>query len=118
MPPNLDQDSSSPSNQTAIEGQPIYINCPISGKPTPRILWLKDGEPLSVERDPNIRVLADGRRLEISAARITDRGRYTCVGQSVAGELAKHHDVTIYGKGHAVASLHTYSFLDKEDSLS
>ncbi|PVD21525.1 hypothetical protein C0Q70_17323 [Pomacea canaliculata] len=96
VPPNLDQDSSSPSNQTAIEGQPIYINCPISGKPTPRILWLKDGEPLSVERDPNIRVLADGRRLEISAARITDRGRYTCVGQSVAGELAKHHDVTIY----------------------
>lgn len=97
VPPSIDGDSASPSNQSVIMGQPIYINCPVTGKPPPRVNWLKDGEPLSVDLDPNLRLLVEGRRLEVLSARIIDRGRYTCIGESVAGEVAKDFDLDVYG---------------------
>lgn len=96
VPPSIDGDASSPVNQTVIEGQPIYINCPVTGKPPPRVNWLKDGEPLSAEHDPNVRLLADGRRLEVISAKFTDRGRYTCVGESVAGNVAKNYSLDVF----------------------
>lgn len=98
VPPGVDSNSSSPLNQTVIQGQPLYINCPISGKPSPRVLWLKDGEPLSADLDPNIRILAEGRRLEILRSKVTDRGRYTCVGQNVAGEISREYGLDVFGK--------------------
>ena len=98
VPPSIDEETASPSNQTVTQGQPVHINCPVTGKPPPRVNWFKDGEPLSPDLDPNLRVLAGGRRLEIIGAKITDRGRYRCIGESVAGEIAKDFNLDVYGR--------------------
>ncbi|CAG5129711.1 unnamed protein product, partial [Candidula unifasciata] len=96
VPPNVDESSLSPSNQSVVSGQPLYINCPIQGKPPPQVRWLKDGEPISVDQDPNVKLLAEGRRLELISAKITDRGRYTCIGENVAGKTARDFTVNVF----------------------
>ncbi|XP_076455301.1 hemicentin-1-like isoform X2 [Babylonia areolata] len=96
VPPSINEDNSSPTNQTVAEGQTAHIDCQVSGKPPPRVTWLKEGEPLSPELDPNVRLVAEGRRLEILSAKVTDRGTYTCVGESVAGEVAKDFNLDVY----------------------
>ncbi|KAL8608110.1 hypothetical protein ACOMHN_016565 [Nucella lapillus] len=96
VPPTINLESSSPTHQTVAEGQSAYIDCQVTGKPPPRVSWLKEGEPLSPELDPNIRLVAEGRRLEILNTQVTDRRRYTCVGESVAGEVAKDFNLDVY----------------------
>lgn len=62
-----------------------------------KVRWLKDGEALSVDHDPNVKLLADGRRLELVNARVTDRGRYTCIGENVAGKTTRDFTVSVLG---------------------
>jgi len=47
----------------------------------------KDSEVRYPDLDPNINLQADGRRLEVVGARVTDTGGYTCVGENVAGTV-------------------------------
>ncbi|XP_012942941.1 hemicentin-1 [Aplysia californica] len=96
VPPYVDEAGMSPFNQSVVTGQPLYVNCPIQGKPPPQVKWLKDGEPLSADLDPNVRLLAEGRRLELVNARVTDRGRYLCVGENIAGRTTRDFLVNIY----------------------
>ena len=59
---------------------------------------MKDGDVLHTDLDPNLRVHADGRRLEILGARISDRGVYTCIGENIAGTTEKEFDVDVHGR--------------------
>ena len=52
---------------------------------------------MSPEVDPNLRIHADGRRLEILEARVTDTGQYKCVGENVAGSSEQTIDVDVHG---------------------
>lgn len=61
------------------------------------VKWYKDGQPLSPELDPNINVLANGRRLEVTNAKVTDRGFYLCVGENVAGKVEETYEVYVHG---------------------
>ncbi|ESO95847.1 hypothetical protein LOTGIDRAFT_144501 [Lottia gigantea] len=81
---------------SVVIGQPLYINCPVSGTPPPQVTWYKDDQVVSPELDPNLRIHANGRRLEIVSAKVTDRGRYQCVGENVAGETLKNYTVDVY----------------------
>ncbi|XP_067662288.1 hemicentin-1-like isoform X1 [Haliotis asinina] len=96
VPPTIDEDLSSPNNMTVVVGQPLYINCPIGGIPPPVVNWFKDGQPLSPELDPNINVLANGRRLEVTNAKVTDRGLYMCFAENVAGKLEQSYEVYVH----------------------
>lgn len=57
----------------------------------------KDGERISPEIDTNIHIHANGRRLEIKTARVTDTGKYTCVGENEAGSSEQNFDVDVHG---------------------
>lgn len=53
---------------------------------------------LNTDLDRNLRVHADGRRLEILGARVSDKGVYTCVGENIAGTTETEFDVDVHGK--------------------
>ena len=53
---------------------------------------------ISPELDPNIQMFADGRRLEIINARVTDTGLYTCRADNAAGSAEHDFDVAVYGR--------------------
>lgn len=98
VPPKLDEKSASPGNMSVVLGQPIFIHCPVSGIPPPEVTWYKDGDLVLPELDPNLRVLAEGRRLEIINARVMDTGKYKCVAENVAGETRKEYEIDVHGK--------------------
>ena len=112
VPPTIDTDKATASNSSVIKNNPLYLHCPITGKPRPKVTWFKDGEVISPELDPNLRLLADGRRLEIVGARVLDAGTYRCVGENVAGETEKDFDVHVHGNMKCkIIELCTYSIV-------
>lgn len=52
---------------------------------------------MNTDLDHNLRVHADGRRLEIIGARVSDKGAYTCVGENIAGSTEWDFDVDVHG---------------------
>lgn len=89
-----------------IEGQPLKIQCEVSSYPTPTIVWYKNDEELT-ESDfgERIRVLRDGRELEIVEVEEGDAGRYTCVARNLAGEAEKITDLEVIGESVSTSSL-------------
>ena len=110
VPPSIDTVNASPSNSTVIKNNPLYLDCPVTGIPRPKVFWYKDGEIVSPDLDPNLRLLAEGRRLEIIGARVTDAGSYKCVGENVAGKTEIDFEVGVHGNISVNTSL---SFLKK-----
>ncbi|KAK6167247.1 hypothetical protein SNE40_021325 [Patella caerulea] len=96
VPPVIDDPTASPDDMSVVIGQPLYINCPVSGIPPPQVTWYKDGMVVSPELDPNLRIQANGRRLEIVSAQVRDRGRYECVGENIAGKTDKAYTVDVH----------------------
>ncbi|KAK3592726.1 hypothetical protein CHS0354_007728 [Potamilus streckersoni] len=96
VPPKIDQESATKSNISIIVGNPLYLDCPVSGIPRPKILWYKNGEIISPDLDPNVRVYAEGRRLEIVNVRVTDTGNYKCVAENVVGKTDRGFGVDVH----------------------
>ncbi len=88
-----------------IENRTVYIDCPVTGTPTPSILWLKDRSPLLDFPYPRLRELANGRQLELRDVKVEDGGRYTCMATNVAGQIEKNFKVRVWGKKNI---LHNY----------
>ncbi len=90
--------SVSDRNMSVIITRPVVIDCPVLGVPPPQITWYKDGYELHAESDPNMRILSDGRRLEITGAEIGDTGDYKCVAKNAAGELNRDFTLNVWSK--------------------
>lgn len=110
MPPVLDLETVTPSNLSVVIGNTLFISCPMSGIPPPKITWYKNGEVVSPDLDPNIRIYAEGRRLELTSARVTDLGLYRCEGVNAAGNNHNEYEVEVYG----MLDLLHLSFLQKK----
>ena len=67
----------------------------MSGVPSPRVKWLKNGLPLAFSR--RVRRLDGGRRVEMRRAAVSDTARYTCIAVNDAGELRRHYDLQVLG---------------------
>ena len=87
----------SEKNLSVVVGRPIAINCPVNGIPTPKIVWYKDGAVLDVS-ERNYRLLAAGRRLEITMAEVSDTGRYKCEATNVAGKTDREFQLNVQGR--------------------
>nr|XP_022322237.1 hemicentin-1-like isoform X1 [Crassostrea virginica] len=96
VPPVLDYETVTPSNLSVVIGNTLFISCPMSGIPPPKITWYKNGEFISPELDPNIRIFAAGRRLELMSARVTDLGLYRCEGVNSAGTNDNEYEVEVH----------------------
>lgn len=98
VPPRIDQNTVSNGTLSVVVKHTLTINCPVTGIPLPHISWFKDGEFVSPLVDPNIKLFAGGRRLEVSNARVTDAGLYKCVAENIAGSTQHEYTVLINGK--------------------
>lgn len=73
----------------------LVLECEAAGHPPPSLTWLKDGSP--VKAGENLRILEQGRRMEIINAVPSDSGLYACVATSIAGETEIKYDVGVLG---------------------
>lgn len=60
------------------ENTSMTLECIVSGVPTPKLNWKRDG--VSVVVDEHYQLTADGQRLTILDAKQADVGRFTCEG--------------------------------------
>ncbi|XP_077188775.1 hemicentin-1 isoform X2 [Paroedura picta] len=101
-PTILDNDSQ-PSDVTVTRGNDISLECKTDGTPRPAVTWMKDGRPLVNERE--IEILAEGRRLRIKNAQVSDTGRYVCIAVNVAGVTDKKYDLSVHVPPNIVGDL-------------
>ncbi|XP_047380794.1 hemicentin-2 [Sciurus carolinensis] len=67
-------------------GLPVRLACDATGVPSPTLIWLKDGNPVSTAGAPGLQVFPGGRVLAVASARTSDSGSYSCVAVSAVGE--------------------------------
>ncbi|XP_073415578.1 hemicentin-2 isoform X1 [Dendrobates tinctorius] len=91
VPPNILGEE---FNTSATINHPVTLECESSAIPTPTITWLKDGRPLP--KRAGIRVIQNGRFLQIDQSQLRDAGRYTCEASNDAGRSEKHYNVIIW----------------------
>ncbi|XP_061289826.1 hemicentin-2 isoform X2 [Bos javanicus] len=65
---------------------PVRLTCDAAGVPSPMLMWLKDGNPVSTAGTAGLQVFPGGRVLMLASARVSDSGSYSCVAVSAVGE--------------------------------
>lgn len=95
MPPSIAGGQSGTSERKVVLSKPLILECEAGGYPPPSLTWLKDGVP--VQHGDSVRVLDQGRKIEIVSAMVSDSGRYVCVATSIAGEAEVTYDVRVLG---------------------
>ncbi|XP_069497466.1 hemicentin-1 isoform X2 [Ambystoma mexicanum] len=94
MPPSIkDAEGELPEDITVLVNKTALMECIVSGNPTPKISWQKDGQPL--QEDSQHRLLSNGRTLQIMNSQITDTGRYVCVAENIAGSSKKNFNFNV-----------------------
>ena len=86
------------TNPKVVVNQTIAINCPVTGIPTPQIRWLRNDVLMDFIRYPNIKTTANGRRLRIKNARVSDTAIYRCVAMNDAGKDSVDFDLEVHGE--------------------
>ncbi|KAG5850585.1 hypothetical protein ANANG_G00084020 [Anguilla anguilla] len=83
-----------PDEVTVLVNKTAVLECQVDGSPTPKISWLKDGQPLTPDRTH--RLLSNGRTLQVVNAQVTDTGRYVCVADNMAGSAEKPFNLNVH----------------------
>ncbi|ROL43461.1 Hemicentin-1, partial [Anabarilius grahami] len=93
VPPSITASSDGPTDMKVVLSKSLILECDAEGHPPPSLTWLKDGSPVAARE--SLRVLEQGRKIEILSALPSDAGRYVCVATSVAGEREIKYDVSV-----------------------
>ncbi|XP_034438633.1 hemicentin-1 isoform X1 [Hippoglossus hippoglossus] len=93
LPPTIAGGGDGPTEKTVILSKSLILDCEAGGHPPPSLTWLKDGVP--VHDGESVRVLEQGKKLEILSATVSNSGRYVCVATSIAGEKEVKYDVRV-----------------------
>ncbi|XP_047609819.1 hemicentin-1 isoform X2 [Phacochoerus africanus] len=93
VPPMIEGDMALPINKQVVVAHSLTLECKAAGNPPPVLTWLKDGVPMKAS--DHIHIEAGGKTLEITSALEVDRGQYTCVATSVAGEKEIKYEVDV-----------------------
>lgn len=80
-----------------LENHTTYLSCPVTGIPTPSIIWYKDDEPLFDNVYPNLRQLDSAQQLEVRHASADDEATYRCQAGNVAGQTVKRFELKVLG---------------------
>ncbi|KAG7230562.1 hypothetical protein INR49_025278 [Caranx melampygus] len=93
LPPTIAGGDDGLTERKVTLSKPLILECEAGGHPPPSLTWLKDGVP--VHDGESVRVLEQGKKLEIPSATVSDSGRYVCVATSIAGEKEVKYDVRV-----------------------
>ncbi|XP_009996158.1 PREDICTED: hemicentin-1 [Chaetura pelagica] len=95
LPPSISgADGDQPEEVTVLVNKVAVMECVVSGSPSPRIAWHKDGHLLA--EDDKHTFLSSGRRLQILNSQITDTGRYVCIVENIAGSAKKYFNLNVH----------------------
>lgn len=100
---------------SSVEGSEIVLECRAIGKPTPTMIWYKDGLKLLME--DRMLCYTDRRfvtRLTIMNTTLRDTGSYSCEAVNSVGKDFTHCSVRIIGKL-VVAFFETFFQLSRTD---
>lgn len=95
VPPSIAGGVDGPVEKKVVVSKTLVLECEAAGHPAPSLTWLKDGSPVNVGE--NLRLLEQGRKMEIVDAVPSDSGLYVCVATSIAGETEIKYDVGVLG---------------------
>lgn len=95
VPPSIDGDSL--ETVEVMENHTAYLSCPVSGIPTPSIIWYKDSVPLFDDVYPKLRQLNAAQQLEVRHVRADDESVYKCQAGNVAGQTVKRFRLKVLG---------------------
>uniref|UniRef100_A0A8C9N9E0 Hemicentin-1 n=1 Tax=Serinus canaria TaxID=9135 RepID=A0A8C9N9E0_SERCA len=93
VPPNI-VGTGGPQELAVLQNSQAILECRSDAVPPPTISWLKNGELL--EGGPRLRILSNGRYLQINNAELGDSARYTCVARNVAGETTREFLLAVH----------------------
>ncbi|XP_010130628.1 PREDICTED: hemicentin-1, partial [Buceros rhinoceros silvestris] len=93
VPPNI-AGTSGPQDLTVLQNRQVILECKSDAVPPPTISWLKNGELL--EGTPRVRILSNGRYLQINNADLSDVASYMCVASNVAGKMTREFVLTVH----------------------
>uniref|UniRef100_A0A5F8HA67 Hemicentin-2 n=1 Tax=Monodelphis domestica TaxID=13616 RepID=A0A5F8HA67_MONDO len=91
VPPRITLAPSLPG--PVLLNEPVRLVCNATGAPTPMLMWLKDGNPVSATGTSGLQIFPGGHVLTLAGSRATDAGTYTCVAVNAVGE--DRRDVTL-----------------------
>uniref|UniRef100_A0A665VT70 Hemicentin-1 n=1 Tax=Echeneis naucrates TaxID=173247 RepID=A0A665VT70_ECHNA len=77
-----------------LVGKSVTLECESNAVPPPTITWYKNGR--MVTESANLRILAEGRTLQIKSSEVSDTGQYVCKATNVAGQMDKNFHLNIY----------------------
>ena len=82
---------------SVIRGKSLVVVCPATGAPAPRVMWYKDDVKV-IPGDPSeVRVLSNGRRLEISGVELDHAGQYRCRAENIVGHIDREYELHVLG---------------------
>ncbi|KPP64347.1 titin-like, partial [Scleropages formosus] len=86
------------SNTTVTEGEAVTLECQVSGRPTPAVVWFR--EEYKIENSSDFRLsFENGRaRLTIREAFAEDSGRFSCTATSEAGTASTSCYLAVKGE--------------------
>ena len=81
------------------------LSCPVSGTPSPEVVWLRNGQLLDPTLHPNIHLVASGRQLRINSAAVTDTAVYRCLATNKAGQDHLDYNLSVHSESSLRPSL-------------
>uniref|UniRef100_A0A6G1SAQ6 Neuroglian n=1 Tax=Aceria tosichella TaxID=561515 RepID=A0A6G1SAQ6_9ACAR len=72
-----------PNSTNAAQDESVHFECLAEGDPKPNLEWLINGQPISTQKRPNLRI--DGSSLYIDSVKKTDVGVFQCNSSNMHG---------------------------------
>uniref|UniRef100_A0A3B3BIE7 Hemicentin 1 n=1 Tax=Oryzias melastigma TaxID=30732 RepID=A0A3B3BIE7_ORYME len=91
LPPFIDG-ADDVTARTVLINSPMELECQATGTPAP-VIWFKNGKPL--RQGQGLRIAANGRRLVVSRAQVSDTAHFQCVATSEAGNHQRDFNVVV-----------------------
>uniref|UniRef100_A0A6P7FSV5 Follistatin-related protein 5-like isoform X1 n=1 Tax=Diabrotica virgifera virgifera TaxID=50390 RepID=A0A6P7FSV5_DIAVI len=74
-----------PRLQSKRPCEDAYMLCHVAGEPFPKVEWLKNNEPLKMDRSRKYQIIGNGTSLRIRNIEFADTGAYMCQATSIGG---------------------------------
>lgn len=95
--PELEFDNKLKSKQAIKAGGSLSLTVNISGIPSPKVAWLKDGKPMEKSPRLSIDMTEEFSTLTIKNATLEDAGMYKMTAENVVGKAEADFEVLIKG---------------------
>ncbi|XP_077628442.1 palladin isoform X1 [Crocuta crocuta] len=105
-------------SQEVAEGSKVYLECRVTGNPTPRVRWFCEGKEL--HNTPDIQIRSEGEDLHtliIAEAFEDDTGRYTCLATNPSGSDTTSAEVFIEGASSTDSESESLAFKSKPGAM-